>query len=85
MSDSIALVDGQSQAVVVGSGGTTQSVTIAPAPVLQVVVAQVPQQLMAAMADVALGTPSNGDVLRYHSGKWRNYPESDIVIDAENF
>ncbi len=38
MSDSITLVNGQTQAVVVGAGGTTQSVTVAPASAVQVVV-----------------------------------------------
>jgi hypothetical protein len=37
------------------------------------------------LADVQVASPQNGDVLRFSSSKWRNHPESDIVIDAGNF
>jgi hypothetical protein len=37
------------------------------------------------LADVQIVSVQNGDVLRYSSSKWRNYPESDIVIDGQNF
>lgn len=29
--------------------------------------------------DFELDSPQNGDVLRYLSGKWRNYPEDEVV------
>ena len=37
------------------------------------------------LTDVTLTGVQDGDVLRKSSGKWRNYPESDIVIDCQNF
>jgi protein-disulfide isomerase len=85
MSDTITIVNGPTQAVTVGGGSTVQNVSVAPAPSLQVVVGQVQQQSLASMNDVVLTTPANGDVLRYQSNKWRNYPEADIVIDGQNF
>jgi hypothetical protein len=30
-------------------------------------------------SDVAMNSTADGDVLRYSSGKWRNYPEVDLV------
>jgi hypothetical protein len=37
------------------------------------------------LTDVQVVAAQNGDVLRYSSGKWRNHPEGDIVIDGQNF
>jgi len=37
------------------------------------------------LTDVNLTAVQDGDVLRKSSGKWRNYPEQDIVIDGQNF
>jgi hypothetical protein len=37
------------------------------------------------LANVQIVSAQNGDVLRYSSNKWRNYPEGDIVIDGQNF
>lgn len=37
------------------------------------------------LANVQIVSAQTGDVLRYSSSKWRNYPESDIVIDGQNF
>ena len=85
MSETVTVVNGATQAVTVGGGGTVQNVSVSPAPSLQVVVGQVQQQSLASMVDVAMTTPVNGDVLRYQSSRWRNYPESDIVIDGQNF
>jgi hypothetical protein len=31
------------------------------------------------LADVTLASPSNGDLLRYASGAWRNYPETNLT------
>jgi hypothetical protein len=31
------------------------------------------------LADVTLASPSSGDVLRYASGAWRNYPETNLT------
>lgn len=39
---------------------------------------------ISAMSDVQLDTLSDGDVLRYSSGKWRNYADSQIT-DGGNF
>lgn len=35
-------------------------------------------------SDVSIATPADGDVLRYSSGKWRNYPDASLV-DGGNF
>lgn len=85
MSGTVTVVNGPTQTVTVGGGNTVQNVSVSPAPSLQVVVGQVQQQSIASMNDVAIAAPANGDVLRYQGGKWRNFPESNIVIDAENF
>lgn len=37
------------------------------------------------LSNVQIESAQPGDVLRYSSNKWRNYPESDIVIDGQNF
>lgn len=34
--------------------------------------------------DVAFTTPTDGDVLRYSNGKWRNYQDTGLV-DGGNF
>lgn len=34
---------------------------------------------IAAAGDVAFSETSDGDVIRYSSGKWRNYPEQNLV------
>lgn len=34
---------------------------------------------LADAGDVALSSPAEGDVLRYASSKWRNYPEANLV------
>jgi len=85
MSGTVTVVNGPTQAVTVGAGSTIQNVSVSPAPSLQVVIGQVQQQSLASMVDVVLTTPANGDVLRYQNNRWRNFPESDIVIDGQNF
>ena len=35
-------------------------------------------------SDVTFDTPTDGDVVRYSSGKWRNYNEKNLV-DGGNF
>ena len=35
-------------------------------------------------SDVAFDAPADGDVVRYSSGKWRNYPDTGLV-DGGNF
>jgi hypothetical protein len=38
------------------------------------------------LANVQLSNVAAGDLLRYGSGgKWQNYPERDLVVDAGNF
>ena len=37
------------------------------------------------LVDVDLASVAAGDLLRYSSGKWTNYPESNVVIDGQNF
>lgn len=37
------------------------------------------------LTDVDLSGTTDGDLLRYGSGKWRNYPESNVPIDGANF
>ena len=44
-----------------------------------------PGNALSAASDVQLSGVAEGDVLRYSSNKWRNYPERDIVIDGQNF
>ena len=44
-----------------------------------------PGTALSAASDVQLSGVADGDVLRYSNSKWRNYPESDIVIDGQNF
>lgn len=31
------------------------------------------------LENIEVVAPQNGDLLRYSSGKWRNYPEEDVV------
>lgn len=31
------------------------------------------------LEDVQVSAPAEGDLLRYSSGKWRNFPEEDVV------
>lgn len=40
---------------------------------------------LANLTDVQIDAAAAGDLLRYSNGKWRDYPESDIVIDGQNF
>jgi len=35
-------------------------------------------------SDVTFDTPTDGDVVRYSNGKWRNYKETNLV-DGGNF
>jgi hypothetical protein len=44
-----------------------------------------PGNALSAASDVQLSNVANGDLLRYSNSKWRNYAESDIVIDGQNF
>ena len=85
MSGTVTVVNGPTQAVTVGGGSTAQNVSVSATPAVQVVVGQVQQQSLGSMVDVALTNPSNGDVLRYQSNRWRNHPESDLILDGQNF
>jgi hypothetical protein len=85
MSGTVTVVNGPTQAVTVGGGSTAQNVSVLAASAVQVVVGQVQQQSLASMNDVVLTTPIDGDVLRYQSNKWRNHPESDLILDGQNF
>ena len=40
---------------------------------------------LASLTDAVVANPSDGDLLRYASGKWRNHPEGDLVLDGQNF
>jgi hypothetical protein len=44
-----------------------------------------PGNALSAASDVQLSNVADGDLLRYSNSKWRNKPESDIVIDGQNF
>ena len=44
-----------------------------------------PGNALSAASDVQLNDVAEGDVLRYSNSKWRNFPESNIVIDGSNF
>jgi hypothetical protein len=45
-----------------------------------------PGNALSAASDVQLSGVAEGDVLRYGSGgKWQNYPERDLILDAGNF
>jgi hypothetical protein len=45
-----------------------------------------PGNALSAASDVQLSNVAAGDLLRYGSGgKWQNYPERDLVVDAGNF
>lgn len=45
-----------------------------------------PGNALSAASDVQLSGVAEGDLLRYGSGgKWQNYPERDVVVDAGNF
>lgn len=45
-----------------------------------------PGNALSAASDVQLNGVAEGDLLRYGSGgKWQNYPERDLVVDAGNF
>jgi hypothetical protein len=44
-----------------------------------------PGNALSAASDVQLSGVADGDVLRYSDSKWRNFPESNIVIDGSNF
>jgi hypothetical protein len=45
-----------------------------------------PGNALSAASDVQLSGVAEGDLLRYGSGgKWQNYPERDLVVDAGNF
>lgn len=37
------------------------------------------------LTDIQISSVAEGDVLRYSSSKWRNYPESNLIFDAGNF
>jgi len=37
------------------------------------------------LVDVNIASVAEGDLLRYGSGKWRNFPEANVVIDGANF
>lgn len=40
--------------------------------------------LLSQLTDTQISGPAEGDVLRYSSSKWRNYPEANI-LDGGNF
>ena len=44
-----------------------------------------PGNALSGASDVQLDNVAEGDVLRYANSKWRNFPESNIVIDGSNF
>lgn len=37
------------------------------------------------LTDVELSGATDGDLLRYGNGKWRNHPEANVPIDGANF
>jgi hypothetical protein len=45
-----------------------------------------PGNALSGASDVQLSGVAEGDLLRYGGGgKWQNYPERDLVVDAGNF
>jgi hypothetical protein len=40
---------------------------------------------LASLDDTVVANPSDGDLLRYASGKWRNHPETELTLDGMNF
>lgn len=40
---------------------------------------------LAGLTDTVVANPSDGDLLRYASGAWRNHPETDLTLDGMNF
>lgn len=40
---------------------------------------------LAALTDVVAANATDGDLLRYAQGKWRNHPESELTLDGMNF
>jgi hypothetical protein len=46
----------------------------------------IPGDSLSAASDVQLSNVAAGDLLRYgNGGKWQNFPESNLVIDGQNF
>ena len=45
---------------------------------------QGPSGSIAGASDAVFAGVADGDVLRYQAGKWRNYPQDDL-LDAGNF
>jgi hypothetical protein len=41
--------------------------------------------LLEQLQDVLMASVADGDVLRYSSSKWRNFPETNMTFDAGNF
>jgi hypothetical protein len=41
--------------------------------------------LLEQLQDVLMSSVADGDVLRYSSSKWRNFPETNMTFDAGNF
>jgi hypothetical protein len=41
--------------------------------------------LLEQLQDVLISSVADGDVLRYSSSKWRNFPETNMTFDAGNF
>jgi hypothetical protein len=37
------------------------------------------------LTDIQISSVADGDVLRYSSSKWRNFPETNMTFDAGNF
>ncbi len=37
------------------------------------------------LSDVTASGVTDGDLLRYSQGKWRNHAERDLILDGENF
>jgi hypothetical protein len=37
------------------------------------------------LTDTQIASLADGDVLRYSSSKWRNFPETNMTFDAGNF
>jgi hypothetical protein len=44
-----------------------------------------PGNAMSGASDVQLTGVAEGDLLRFSSNKWRNHPESDLILDGQNF
>jgi hypothetical protein len=84
-----------SQKIVASAAAGGISATVSPQPTANIAVGGgvgpqgvqgIPGDSLSAASDVQLNNVAAGDLLRYgNGGKWQNFPESNLVIDGQNF